>query len=151
MFIYGYRSIIFRVVLAGVLCIAAAFIDMYTLMAVVLFAIGFNLNIVDIKKIDVRADFINITRYFKLSEYEVKLWLKDIRTAVVTEKKYTGTRVDGSGRRGAHSYWQLEVTLHNGNIVNIELLGMLAFERKMLIRKLNELCSKNTLQVDSTL
>ncbi|HEY1031227.1 MAG TPA: hypothetical protein VGD89_05605 [Flavipsychrobacter sp.] len=139
MYIYGYRSILFRVALVIVVCAVAACVDMFTLMGAVLFSIALNINIVDIKRIEIADDVINITRYFKLSQYDIKLRLKDIRTVELTEKKYTGPKVDGSGRRGSYAYWRLEVALHDGNVVDIELLGMLGVERTMLIRKLNKL------------
>lgn len=97
-----------------------------------------NLDAIDMMKITLNDDLLHVKRYIKLSNYDCKFWLKDIKEAGVYLKIKSGKskHPDGSRSSGSYSWHQLHIILKDGTEQEIKLLGMMPFERDMLKRAL---------------
>lgn len=99
-----------------------------------------NYEAIDSKRILINSDYIHVTRYIKLTEYDCKFWIKDIREAGVYEKKKFGKAklVDGGKSSYVKSWHILHIILKDGSEQEVPLLGMVWFERHLLKNALIE-------------
>lgn len=139
--IFGYRSLIYRLVATLVAYIVAIYFGGVIGFFFILFlSFYMNYEALDSMKVILTNDLLHITRYVPTTKYDCKFWLKDIKEAGIYFKKKFGKsrHVDGSMWSRVESWPQLHIVLKDGSEHEVPLLGMKPFERNKLKKALRE-------------
>lgn len=124
--LFGHRSALYRVFICIIACLAVwkLYPDFFMLFLCIAGCTYFNLDVIDLKKIKLNADYIHATRYLQLTTYDLRFWTRDVNAAIIWQ---------------GHGCHKLHVMLKDGTEQKIDLLGMVWFEREMLQYALNKL------------
>lgn len=138
---FGYRSLIFRsvaVILAWI--VFSAFFGILGFVFAFIISFYMNLDGIDTMRVTLDDELLYVTRYFSITKYECKFWLKDIEEAGIYLRVKAGKAKQPNGGKSGYiqSWYQLHVILKDGREQKVMLLGMLAFERNMLKKALEK-------------
>lgn len=142
---FGYRSIVFRVVVLLIFIILLTYFAGGTgFFIALLIGVYTNFDGIDTMKVTLDDDKLHVTRYVPLTEYDCTFWLKDIEEVGIYLRVKAGkTTIKGGlaagGKASTLMTWQqIHVILKDGREHKIMLLGMLGFERDRLKRALKQ-------------
>lgn len=137
--VFGYRSLVYRLVTAVIVYILAAyFLGIPGFLLVFLTSIFMNLDAIDMMRVSISDEMLEVRRYLNLYDFECRYYLDEIEAVVVYLRVKHGKAVypDGSQGSTSESYYILHLVLKDGEEREILLLAMKEFEIKMLMTAL---------------
>lgn len=138
---FGFRSYQYIIGIVLLLAVLALFFTgVGGFIFVLLIGTYMNLDAIDMMKITLDDELLHVTRYIPLTQYDCQFWLKDIKDVGVYLKVKAGksrARFLPFGTRNSTSSWYImHVVMKDGNEMEVPILGMAWFERKMLKKAL---------------